>query len=217
MKKVGFLFITILMLLMNGCANLNMSDLFKPPTPEEIIKNSKDPYLTKGFLDYFKNKKLNNVSIVYRSNYIKIQDYISGQQGHVNMNITSAINEYLNRYSNNDYISKLYIKLANERGNTVKMYKTFVTQKIAKLLPIYGTDYQGVYAKLNLDNCYIEYDKNGLMKSILIRTHFFPKNFGTMHYRDNWIIFGRLINIVQNNLPNSVLEEGYITTFKIQK
>jgi hypothetical protein len=150
----------------------------------------------------------------YEPSYIKIEDDISDQVGTMTGNVAQAINIYMNRYSNLDYIAKLYIKLANQRGDTVKMYKTFVNAKIARILPVYGTDYQGVPVRFNLDDCFIEYNKNGLIVSALVRTHFFYHSIGWLHYRDNFIVFGRLARLIENRIPNGVLQEGYITSFK---
>jgi len=222
MKKtllLNSLVATGLMLSISGCSGVDLSNLqkynpFKAPSPQEIIQSSEDPYLTKNFMEFFKQHKLSDTKVDYGKSYIKITEYISGQQGHVNDSASEAIREYENNYDNLDQIAKYYIELAKKRGSTVKMYKTFVSSKIASLLPIYGSDYRDNYSKFDLDNAFIEFDKNGMIKSILFRAHYFPRSIGTLHYRDTWIVFGKYAKMVQNSISNSFLQDGYITTFK---
>ena len=169
--SIGFLF--------SGC--------LKPKTPEQIIQGSSDKLLTKNIMKFLKDKKY---SISYYPNFIKIDQYISGEKGHTDPDEFVAMQEYLKNYdSSNDEISKIFLETAKQRNNTVRTYKNFLNSKIAKR---YFSSYDIKYKKLysDLDIAFIEYDKNNRIKTILVRGHAFEDGLGTTHDRYSMFIFG---------------------------
>lgn len=192
-----------------GCAAA-----FQPKTPAQIVSESSDEKITKNFVDNLNDKKYKKD---YRKSYIKIEQYISGEKGHTDESVRHAVSEYYDADSSSDNISRLYIKTANERGNTVKMYKNFVNKKLASNLPIFNYHYRENPKRLDLDVAFVEYTPDNSIKSVLVRTHYFYKSLGMMHYRHSVVAYGNLAKKLEQEISNSIFKEGYIKSFKPQK
>ena len=203
MKKWFKLFIASVAIigLVNGCV--------EPKTPEQMIASSADKKMMSAFV---KNKsKLKGEYLSGNSYNINLRNNIET----VPFSLNRHIGSYASKYdASRDTIARLYIKTAKSRGNKVKLYKTSVNSAMARLAP------QGSYASISLkrydlDPALIEFDKNGRIKSALVRRHYFPylhNKSARAHDRDSIILIGETIRQIEMVVGNATLANGYITT-----
>lgn len=211
MKKLQLLTMSILILgALSGC--------LQAPTPTKLIEQSSDKQMMSAFAKegvLSKNEWLEKFFIDADNIYIK--NFISGTKGHGDVGVKNAIDEYANLFdSSKDEIATLYIATAKSRGNTVKMYKTFVNADIGKMTPHLYEIRQSPIWRFNLDPAFIEFDKNGRIVSTLIRKHGFKPNSlvedGYLQYRSSQIVLGKEARYIEERLGNDVLANGYILT-----
>lgn len=205
MKKnfLNIALIGVLAIWFAGCLEI------KQPTPQEIVAGSMDKQITQTVIDNLKDKKY---KIQYNTNRIVIEQYISGELGSTTGSPNEAVSVYLSKYdSSSDQISDTYIKMAKERGNTVKLYKNSVNLAIAGIMPM-PFEVKNRISRTDIDNAFVEYDKNNRAVSALIRVHTMAKSLGYTHYRHSILVFDNLARTMEAKIQNNVFDNGYITT-----
>lgn len=199
-KKV-LIGLVAVMIAFSGCV--------QPQTPEMKIAQSQYKAMTKAFL-----AKLPKYEELYRtkSDQIVLKYYVDQSMGSNTPGVRAGINRYVAHFdSSTDHVAKRYIKVAKKRGHKVKMYNANVNRVIARMTPkpFY---YRGVW-RSNLDNAFIEFNKQGRIVSVLVRKHLYnTMGFITSDYRSSQILFGRWARILESRLNNSLLNNGYIAT-----
>lgn len=189
------------------------------PDPEQLLAQSTDRQMAQAFLGSTKVSKYERInSFASTPDMVVMENYISDEKGHIDIDIADAVNEYSSSFdSSTDLIAQRYIKVAKSRGSMVKMYKTSVNTAISRVIPNSNKMNNSPYRRYDLDPAFIEFDKDGKIKSILIRKHVFSsvRMFGGirwLHHRDSQIIYGNKIRTIEINIGNDVLENGYIRT-----
>ena len=66
----------------------------------------------------------------------------------------------------------------------------------------------------NLDNAFIEYDKDGRMVAVLARMHYYGRSLGYSNTRISFVGFKYWARQVENQVGNAYLTNGFITEFK---
>lgn len=189
------------------------------PDPQQLLAQSTDKQMAQAFLGSDRVSKYEEIdSYSSTPDIIVLENYISEEKGHIDVNIADAVNEYSSSFdSSTDPVAQRYMKVAKSRGSIVKMYKTSVNAAIAKVVPNSNYMNNSPYRRYDLDPAFIEYDKDGKIKSFLIRKHVFRsvRMFGGirwMHYRYSQIVYGNRTRVIEINIGNDVLENGYIRT-----
>lgn len=199
-KSVVALIATVFMI---GCAS---------NTPEMRAEKSEDKAMTAAFSKNLpKNEEMNQ--FIAKPDQIILNNYIDKEVG-TSLSLREAVANYISHFdSSRDEIAKRYINVAKSRGNTVKMYNAKVNDFISRNTPSTAKlNYKGM-KKYNLDNAFIEFDKNGIIVSMLVRKHVYPTiGQATSNYRVSQILFGKWSRIIQTRLNNNLLNSGYIST-----
>jgi len=200
---------TITKVLLTGLAALALTACGKPRTPEQMIASSADKQMMSTFI---KNDSKLKKEYLSKNRYnINLRNNIET----VPFSLGRHIGSYSSKYdASRDTIARLYIKTAKARGNKVKLYKTSVNNAIARLAP------QGSYADISLkrydlDPALLEFDKQGRIKSALVRRHYFPylhNKSARAHDRDSIVLIGETIKQIEMRIGNNILANGYITT-----
>lgn len=186
-----------------------ISGCFKLPSPQEYIAKSQYPALTKAFYD----AKIDLDSVI--SNRIVIDWYMIDYFGAAAPNIDYAVNEYLSRYnSSNDKIAKVFIANAKANQHTVKMYKKSVNAEISQVIPsVWGAN--NYPSRADLDTAFIEFDQNGQIVAALSRLHYYSDSLGAaMDHLVSVVSFGNLASIIESEIGNYTLENGFIREIK---
>jgi len=191
--------------LINGCG--------EPQTPEQLIAKSSDKAMMKAFSKPGVAGKSEHFIDYSPSDLIRMRTSI----GNSHYGMGSARGSYSSKYdASRDKIAQEYIKVAKARGNTVKLYKTFINNQIARKIvhPFLENGNSAVIPKYDLDPALIEFDKNGRIVSMLVRRHYFtPIGHGFVaQQRDSIIILGNTARKMEMSISNNTLNNGYIAT-----
>ena len=203
-KKIISMFsLAVLSFVLVGC--------FQPKTPEQIIAESKNPSLAKSYLAI---RDLPHRYVEFNEDFIRVQDYISSIKGSIDDSVRSAQGAYLGNFdSSDDDIAKTFINNAKANGNSVKMYKRDVNAIMSSSLPK-TWKLANLDSAYNLDNAFIEYDKDGRMVAVLARMHYYGKSLGYSNTRISFVGFKYWARQVENQVGNAYLTNGFITEFK---
>lgn len=123
-----------------------------------------------------------------------------------------AETRYLQEVAKADPVLDTYLHTATKRGSTVAVYKGLLNPK---LFATSGTpDYWPHYRKMTKeDQAYIEFDKNGRMRSALIRRAAFSHgSLGIGIYREQLVLVGQSIRSVENRVSNHDLDTALLRT-----
>ena len=200
MKFINIILFILGISLLSGC--------MEPPKPEELIAKTNDKYMMKTMVKYIKWGSRNPDMIVR-------EVYISQLQGHTNFSISAALDEYRSKFDiMSEDMTRDYIKVAKSRGNIVKLYKNSVNKAISKVTPKgFYLDRGYDWSYYDLDPALIEYNKKGVIISVLLQKHKISKlgrmkNF--LHYRYSEIISGNLAKKLEYVIGNDTLSNGFI-------
>jgi hypothetical protein len=192
--------------LMNGCA--------EPKTPAQLVAQSSDKEMMKAFskLEVLEDSEF--LSEYSPADIIRIR---MPSVGNVHPSMATALSRYSSKYnSSTDKKARAYVKVAKARGNTVKLYKNFINNKIASKIvhPFMERGSKHKTPIYNLDPALIEFDKNGRIISILVRRHYItPFTHGVVSQdRDTIVILGNTASKMEMSIDNNTLNNGYITT-----
>lgn len=204
MKIIKFILVFILAMSLSGC--------LEPRTPEQIISLSPYPSLTKEIINNVtrQNGFYNN----YFSNYIEISHTLRGDAS-FGFTVDEVIFHHLKEYDlSSDLVFQAYVKNAKNNKNIIKTYKFLLAKDLAKIMPLPRITNKNSY-KFDLDNVFIEFDKNNKIISALMKVHvIFHGSQGKTHYLYSMIYFGMLATKIENNISNRALENAYLRDYK---
>jgi len=183
------------------------------PTPDELLTNATDQQMARGFIGNTQLGKEQTLEVFKTENNMIV---FENEDSSKYYSINQPTQQYINSSdSANDEIAKNFIKIAKSRGGTVKLYKTSVNNAISSLIPVSSSMYAGKIYNFNLDPALIEFDKNGRVKSMLVRKHGFAEisGFGTFykHHIYSYIVFGNMAKKIEMGINNNILDNGYIS------
>lgn len=204
MKIFKFILAFSLALLLSGC--------LEPRTPDEIVSQSPYPSLTKDVISNV--TKRDGFYSDYFSEYIEISHNLDGD-AYFGYSVDQVIFHYEKQYdSNNDLVVQTYIKNAKNNANTIKVYKSLLAKDLVRIMPLPRITSKNSY-KYDLDNIFIEFDKNNRIVSALMKVHvIFHGSQGKTHSLYSMIYFGSLARKIENNISNKALENAYLREYK---
>lgn len=128
--------------------------------------------------------------------------------------IGEAETKYLQEMNNQDPVLETYLDTAIRRGSQVKVYKGLVNPKLFATSG--ALDFWPDYRKMSKeDPAYIEFDKNGSMRSALIRRAAFSSgSLGIGVYREQLVLVGQSIRSIENRVSNRDLDDSFLKTIQ---
>lgn len=112
--------------------------------------------------------------------------------------------------SDKDPVLDVYLGVAGKRGSIVKAYKGILNQRLFAMQGV--IDFWPEYRKMSKeDNAYLEFDKNGKLKSALIRRAAFSSgSLGVGVHSENFVLTGGVIRSIENRISNREFEDAFL-------
>ena len=220
MKKYIFLFLYLIFSL-NSCSSI---ENFIAQSNINAYKSVEDKYLVDKF--YILSPDGLNKDIPQHLkkegwNYVRLYDsgMLCLRKRDTYKPAKELLNMYLRDYTSTsltDRLAKSYINAVKSRGNYIKVYKYGLTEYMAKILPNpFDLGYKFEIPLVNMDNVLIEYDKDGNVKSALVRYHIIETSAGYLMQQYACLYFGKkYTQDIENRFSNSVLKEFFLKTIK---
>ena len=223
MKKI----VVILMVcIFGGCAQLeHLNQAMKESTAKqrlEVYNASLDRVLVDGFIDISADgmtlalkpplKKGVYRLKTFATSMLSIEKDMFSEGNKEDMNYTMSRYSY---DSESDDIARMYVNMATKRGNTVKLYKPFMTKRINAIYAKPFNHMEQTIEWYDKDNTLIEFDRAGRPVSLLVRAHQAFAGIGVSSAQYASIYFGKgNLRILENTISNSVFQDNFIRQLK---